>query len=166
MLHTALKRASLLGFWLLLGIPSVHAADCLDTPVTTQEWGWVGLAVNPEFVGDWRLYVSSRSTTLTRAHARVQLAQSPDGSGWAAQILLSYPANPAVGLPYTFQKVQIQYRTASGMQTAEIDWTKNCSIAGHSIFPGQEFAVTLSLPGTQSLKYLDSPSFSLWGSEN
>lgn len=169
-LSPGLNRASRLGFWLYIltavtTTPAALAQDCLDTPVSTQEWGWVGLAVNPEFVGDWRMNVSAQSSTLTRVHVKVQLAQKPDHS-WGAQVLLAYPANPSVGLPYTFQKFQLQYRTASGPQTAVLDWTRGCAITGHSLFPGQEFAASVDLPDSIGLTNLESPSLMIWGSEN
>lgn len=158
----------ILSLVLAIGMPLLTQAsdDCFEEPVHASSWNWVGLAVTPEFIGDWRLNVSPQNSTLTRVRAHLEFIRGAAGGNWSAVLVATYPSNPPEGIPYTFQKMLIQYRTSSGLQTAEADWTNGCRNPGRGILPGQSFRETVELPGTASVKNLDSAGFFIWGSEN
>lgn len=153
---------------LVLSMPSISYAseDCFGEPVHASSWNWVGLAVSPEFVGDWRLNISPQNSTLTRVRAHLEFVRSATGGNWNAVLAVSYPVNPPEGVPYTLQRMVIQYRTHTGLQSADIDWTQGCHTPGRGLLPGQSYSQTVELPGTASLKNLDTAGFFLWGSEN
>jgi hypothetical protein len=143
-------------------------SDCMsDRPVLDLVFPSVPLGVAPIHIGEWRLPLSSNKIgTLTEARLRIDLSQSPETGAWQADILVSFPDPKPYGIPYSFQKITLDWTEHAEPQAASIDWTYGCSGPGRSLFPGQSWRTTLALPSSESLFSLDDFIIRLWGSRN
>lgn len=115
--------------------------------------------------GPWQLPVSAdRPDTLTQARIAFALVPpSGDHKLWSLQITVTFADPKPLGIPYSFEKLSLDWLSPSGATSALLDWTDACTQVGKALFPGQSWTQSWEIPGTDGLSELERPSVSLWG---
>jgi hypothetical protein len=85
--------------------------------------------------------------------------------GVALRVRFSYPTSQSLGLPFTFQGVELSWTAADGRRAVVLDYSEDCAQAGRAIFPRQAFESILELP-TRGAWPLSEPRLRVWGSQN
>ena len=112
-----------------------------------------GLAVS-DVIGEWRLPVSPRKPeVLTAARLRLRLSEGTSrapatASSQSFQAEFSFPDPQPYGLPFTFQRLDMQLESVESavVTSGSLDWSFSCTNPGRSIFPGQGFEDVVSMP--------------------
>jgi hypothetical protein len=155
---TRLGLAMLLAVSLTWALPALAAEQGCNSPLPVLD--------QPASGGpSWRLPINAdHLDTLTYATLKLTLLPpSGERKTWAAQINVSFPDPKPLGIPYSFEKLELQWVSARGAATAILDWTQACTQVGRSLFPGQEWSQNWEIPGTEGLQELDHVTASLWG---
>jgi hypothetical protein len=171
-----LHSARVLAIFALLGASALATAGAAhspreacpqDSPVLTSAWNALALGMSPDYIGEWQLPLSAQKpAVLTEARVRVDLLQAQDTREWNAQVSVTFPDPKPFGLPYTLERLVLQWTGPAGPQTAGIDWSKNCTQPGRSLFPGQSWTDSFALPGSETAWTIDAVSLRVWGSRN
>lgn len=146
----------------LLGIARAARATegCTSSVAVLREQ-----AFDPLTGGAWRMPASvDRPEVVT--HAAIAVASLPPDSTrklWALRIQFAFPDPKPLGIPYSFEKLELRWQDADGPHRAILDWTDACTHPGPALYPGQMGQQTWEIPDTESLKSLQYPTLSVWG---
>ncbi|MCM2277978.1 MAG: hypothetical protein NDJ89_07855 [Oligoflexia bacterium] len=142
--------------------------DCLSPePLLSVTLDSITLQRSPIFVGEWKLPASEyRRDLLTEARVRLQLVKDDDTGNWQGQLEFAFPDPKPYGIPYSFQKAELSWENHRERNAAAIDWARECSGPGRSMYPGQSWSGTIDLWGSSSMDSISHPLIRIWGTRN
>lgn len=157
---------TLLVFALLFASGAGGGVECPGP--TLLEAGWERWEAQPGVsLGEWWLPPSpDRPEIRTEARLRATLEANPKDAEAANLVLtFDFPSAQPLGIPFTFQRVEISWLTPNGRWAETLDWADFCHDVGRSMFPRQSWSVRMPLPERPSWP-LPNPILRLWGSQN
>ncbi len=131
---------------------------------------------SPNTLGEWELPLSpQKPEILTRAKIQLQLEKieststtKPSPNFWTLWVRFSFPdSEQPVGIPFTFPYMEISWKDARGNAVFHpIDFSNACQYPGRSLFPNQNWSVTVPLEVESEPTVFSNFKIKLWGARN